>query len=90
MTLLLLLWACADETTCPDGSMTASDEGLVVTETEHPDGWGRADCVACHSQAALHRRACTPSVDMEALREEIADVGYETCTECHGDNGVAQ
>lgn len=87
--LLSLILGCADATTCPDGSMSASDEGLVVVESEHPDGWGRAECQSCHALDALHRRACTPSVDMEALREEIDAAGYETCTDCHGDNGVS-
>lgn len=87
--MLLLLLACANETTCPDGSMTASEEGLVVTEGEHPDGWGREDCETCHSEAALHRHACTPSVDMEELRTRVEEDGYTSCVECHGENGVS-
>jgi len=65
-----------------------SEEGLVVTPAEHPDGWGRPECGACHALAVVHLRECTDGVDYQELDEIVAADGYESCSECHGSNGV--
>ena len=52
MILLLFLFGCgAGE--CPAGSMLESEEGLVVTEAEHPAAWGEADCAGCHGDVGV-------------------------------------
>ncbi len=83
----LLLAACGDDP-CPRGAMTDSLEGLVVTEEEHPTGWGMATCAECHAFAGLHRVGCTPDMDLEAIRSWVAEDGEACCADCHGDNGV--
>jgi len=83
--LVGLLAGCA-EVPCED--MTRSEQGLVVTEAEHGIGWGEPSCYSCHLQAALHTRGCTPGVDLEAIREQVAaQAGTRGCAECHGPNG---
>ncbi len=66
-----------------------SPEGLILTIEEHPDGWGRVDCFACHPEFAIHQVDCTqgllPLEDIQALVEEE---GLAACPICHGDNGV--
>lgn len=84
--ILLALLACGTE--CDRGDMLASEEGIVVTEAEHPDGWGRGDCAGCHALDTVHRTSCTSGIDMDALRAQVADVGYDGCPACHGANGV--
>ena len=68
--------------------MGRSEEGLVVTPSEHPDGWGRADCGACHVLEVVHQRECTAGVDYLGLEEIVASDGYDSCSHCHGGNGV--
>lgn len=67
-----------------------SPEGLVLTEEEHPAGWGEDECVQCHALQSTHQVNCTSNdgLDMEGVREAASDGEYETCVSCHGDNGV--
>jgi hypothetical protein len=85
--LVLAAAGCADEP-CPEGSMLASEGGLVVTEAEHPLGWGSAECTDCHALPAIHLAGCTPEVDLVEAREEVDLLGLDSCATCHGDNGV--
>ena len=86
--LVLLALGCAADP-CPRGSMLESEGGLVVTEAEHPTGWGDPACADCHALDALHRQACTPDVDLDEVTAQVEASGEESCTTCHGDNGVA-
>ena len=86
---LLLLMACADDP-CPRGDMRDSKQGLVVTQAEHPTGWGQSECAACHATAALHQQACSEGVDMDAVRDLLDTGDADDCTSCHGGNGVGQ
>ena len=86
--LLLTLLACGGE--CPGGDMVASEGGLVVAASEHPTGWGNPDCTECHALVAIHRTSCGDDVDLLGVREIVATDGVAACSECHGDNGVAQ
>ena len=93
LTLLCLAWlplgllACDP---CPEIPMTEGVEGLVITPDEHPDGWGQDMCWSCHAYDALHRRGCSPGVDLGLVRELVEDEDLDSCADCHGDNGVAQ
>ena len=82
----VLLAACD---VCPEVPMTEGAEGLVITPDEHPDGWGEHECWACHASEALHRRGCSGGVDLVMVREQVDDEGLDSCSDCHGDNGVA-
>ncbi|MFT7519658.1 MAG: hypothetical protein ACI9MC_001800 [Kiritimatiellia bacterium] len=85
--LLLVLLVGCDEPPCTD--MTRSPGGLVVTAEEHVTGWGDAACHGCHALGALHRRGCTPGVDLDVLRIEVEQAGddSEACMSCHGELG---
>lgn len=83
--LPLLLSACDP---CPETAMTDGAEGLVITPEEHPDGWGQDECWSCHAWDALHRRGCSPGVDLVLVREQVEEEGLDSCSDCHGDNGV--
>ena len=90
LTLGLLGGACVPMTPCEDLDVTIgqSEEGLVVTPSEHPDGWGRGDCEACHPVEVVHFRECTDGVDYDRLWEQLQGDGYDACGECHGTNGT--
>ncbi len=84
---LHLLLGCGQDP-CPDGSMLDGEQGLVVTAAEHGGAYGVADCDACHARVTLHRTGCTPDVDLEAIQDMVDADGLESCSVCHGDNGV--
>lgn len=88
--LLAILCAAAGCETgdCPRGSLLDQQGGLVITAETHPDGWGEADCAACHPVASIHEVACTDGVDLQAIRDQVELDGYDGCVNCHGDNGV--
>lgn len=85
--LPLLAVGCAPPI-CEEGSMLDGELGLEISEAEHPEGWGHAECFACHSTAPLHREGCTPDVDYEALWDFVDAEGDACCVDCHGTNGV--
>jgi hypothetical protein len=83
------------------GNILNSPEGLVLVESEHPTGWGRPDCFACHEILNIHTvnrtglPDCPPPpatsvacVDLAAVRAIVAAQGQASCTLCHGWNGL--
>jgi hypothetical protein len=95
--LLLLLAGCASDGPGEDqdfGNLLASPEALVLTEEEHPTGWGRPqeECFACHPVQNIHmvNRTGLPDdvVDLDNVRAIVANMGSDSCPLCHGDNGV--
>lgn len=94
----LLLAGCGDISSDPEGedygNLLASPGGLVVLEEEHPDGWGRPDCFLCHNVNNIHNvnRTGLPDdvVDLEGVRAIVANQGEQSCSLCHGDNGVPE
>jgi hypothetical protein len=86
---LLLVCSCAGEP-CPRGAMTVSVGGLVVTEAEHPTGWGSATCADCHATDALHLQGCSPEVDLVEAQALVEAEGDASCAVCHGSNGAVE
>ena len=80
-----LMMGCADE--CEQGSMHDSPGGLFVTEIEHGEAWGAAECAECHGFYTLHQKGCTDGVDLAAVRDQVDRDGEQSCTTCHGFNG---
>lgn len=74
------------------GNLLASPGGLFVLQEEHPSGWGRAECFACHEVRNLHveNRTGLPDeeIDLPNVRAIIRNQGEASCALCHGDNGV--
>lgn len=55
---------------------------LLLTPKHGGDGsaWGKGKCSACHFKSRIHTEA-------HGIRDIVNDVGYSTCTGCHGQNG---
>lgn len=104
---LLLVAGCGDsaEPTSEDyGNLLNSPGGLLVLEEEHPTGWQRPDCLACHAVVNMHTvnrtglPSCSrvanpeqePCIDLAEIQEIIDHQGQSSCMLCHGDNGVPQ
>ncbi len=85
------------------GNLLNSPAGLVLVEEEHPTGWGRPDCFACHEIRNMHiaNRTGLPDcdavadpsfedcLDLAEIQSIIRNQGEEICADCHGANGVA-
>jgi len=72
------------------GNIFESSEGLILTEEDHPSGWGREDCFICHPLSEIHQEDRTELgiLPLEDIREFVNQEGPESCVICHGDNGV--
>ena len=91
--LILLIIGCVGEENEGQnfGNIFDSPEGLIVTEEEHPDGWGRSDCFACHPEFAIHQVDRTGGVlPLKDIQELVQEEGEAACPMCHGDNGVGE
>ena len=103
----LLVGGCGDnaEPTSENyGNLLNSPGGLLVLEEEHPTGWQRPDCFACHAMVNMHtvNRTGLPNcntlpdpppegcIDLAEIQEIIINEGPDSCMQCHGDNGVPQ
>ena len=74
------------------GNILASPAGLVLVESEHPTGWSRPECFACHEVRNIHtvNRTGLPDdvVDLANVRAIVTSGGEASCSQCHGTNGV--
>lgn len=67
----------------PDTSME-----IILTEDNHPEGWGLSACLLCHPVWLIHLTTEDPDVDLEEIREVVEEVGEASCMFCHGSNGT--
>jgi len=93
ITFLTLLLGCGetnDDEGQDFGNPFDSPQGLILTQEEHEDGWGRSECFACHPVEEIHRvdREGTEPFPLEGVREIVDEQGLNSCPICHGDNGV--
>lgn len=74
------------------GNLLASPGGLVVLQEEHPTGWTRPECFACHEIRNIHtvNRTGLPDdvADLAGVRAIVNSQGQASCPLCHGSNGV--
>ena len=90
--LLALLSCVSSDNEGQDfGDIFDSPEGTVLTEEEHPDGWGRSDCFVCHPLAVIHQVDRTGGqIPIDDIQEFVEQEGLASCPICHGDNGVVE
>ena len=74
------------------GNILAGVEGLILTEEDHPDGWGRQECFVCHPLEVIQQedRSGIGVLLLEDIREFTVQEGLASCPICHGDNGVPE
>ena len=76
---------------CQDyGNLFNSPSGLILVAGEHPTGWSRPDCFACHPVEDIHctNRTGIPTLDIEQVHAVVDSLGLASCPQCHGTNGV--
>lgn len=70
------------------GDISASPSSLILTESEHLQGWGRSECNICHVFTNIHIGTTAAGFNLADVRELVAAEGLSVCATCHGDNGV--
>ena len=71
------------------GNLLETEEQLILTETEHPGGWGRAECTLCHNLTNIHLVDRTGiNIDIATIHNRALAEGIAGCAACHGTNGV--
>jgi hypothetical protein len=88
--VFVLLWSCGHNDVGENyGDLTSTASGFVLTQEEHPQGWGRSECFACHIPANLHlvNRTSLSGIDLAAIRDLVRTQGETSCASCHGLNG---
>ncbi|MBI2486046.1 MAG: hypothetical protein HYW01_03630 [Deltaproteobacteria bacterium] len=92
--LIFLLLGCVggDDEGQNFGNIFEGTDGLMLNQEEHPDGWGRSECFACHPINEIHRedRTGTGVLPLEDIQEFVEQEGLDSCPICHGDNGVME
>ncbi len=63
--------------------VSLADNQILLTKTHGGDGsaWGQSDCLSCHVRRNIHATA-------PAIKDIVLNVGYASCTGCHGQNGT--
>ena len=92
LVLILFFTSCVsqDDNGQDWGNILAGVEGLILTEEDHPDGWGREDCFACHPLEVIHQedRSGLGVLLLKDIRKFTVQEGLASCPICHGDNNV--
>lgn len=92
--LLSLVSSCVSEEDGGQdwGNILDGVEGLILTEEDHPSGWGRQECFVCHPLEVIHQedRSGLGVLLLEDIREFTVQEGLASCPICHGDNGVPE
>ncbi|MBI4124578.1 MAG: hypothetical protein HY609_03330 [Deltaproteobacteria bacterium] len=88
---LLLLAACGENPVNEGenfGNLLNTSGGLVLTQAEHPTGWGHSECTLCHNLENIHLVDRTGITDIVAVHNRAISEGISGCAACHGTNGV--
>ena len=84
----LLLGACGDPRDLSEEMNTPPPVEYLLTEENHPDGYGLSECLFCHPIFQIHQKASNPNVDLEQIRKMVDQLGQDSCMFCHGRNGT--
>lgn len=85
--ILLLLVSCAenrDRESYPINSIA----DLTLTATNHPHGYGKSQCFICHVQVNIHYDDSLGTGLIPTAQELTRTQGLQSCSTCHGNNGV--
>ena len=102
LTGIALIYSCGGDG-LGDADVNYRDFGVNVavrsapylTEENHPDGWGKADCLGCHQNFKHTMATADLTVDQyqDMIETAINSVGaskaINICSACHGLNGVS-
>jgi hypothetical protein len=93
LALIFILLGCVggDDEGQNLGNIFQGTDGLVLTQEEHPDGWGRSECFGCHPINEIHREDRTGAgFPLKDIQKFVEQEGLNSCPICHGDNGVTE
>jgi hypothetical protein len=93
--LCVLVAGCETDDRCAGvADLARSPAGLTITQQEHSEGWGHAQCFQCHQAWRIHRVSCSSFgddsnlIDLQKITDQVDPADTTTCIGCHGANGV--
>lgn len=70
------------------GLRTSAD--LTLTENNHPHGFGQTECFVCHNPGNIHNVNRLGDSSFSLAKDLVNARGLQSCSGCHGRNGVTQ
>lgn len=86
--ILFVCGSCSVERQYDNYSMTQAD--LTLTANNHPHGYTRSQCFSCHLPQNIHQVDRVGAPSFAYARSLVESQGLNSCSGCHGYNGVAQ
>lgn len=83
---VFILSACSVEKQYDNYSMTSAD--LTLTAVNHPHGYQRSVCFSCHLPQNIHQVDRLGAPGFPYARALVEQNGMNSCSGCHGYNGV--
>jgi len=80
--------SCGDPNDFSEVGPPPSRVQVVLTQENHEEGWGLAECLLCHPIFKIHQKSSDPNLDLEEIRRFVEQRGQASCTFCHGGNGA--
>jgi len=62
--------------------------GVTLTESNHPHGYKKSECLSCHVPANIHQEDRINSNSVGLARSLVEKYGAQYCWTCHGTNGL--
>lgn len=84
--LALALVGCGSQRQYEVYQMTLSD--LQVNSYNHPHGYGKSECFACHIPSNIHNTDRLGAPSFPLAKALVEQQGLASCSGCHGANGV--
>ena len=61
---------------------------ITLDRENHPNGYGQNQCFYCHIKANIHQVDRYGDPLFDSAKELVETDGLNSCSLCHGDNGV--
>lgn len=84
--VILFLAGCGVQRQYESYPMTLAD--LTITTQNHPHGYGKSECFACHLPSNIHNVDRIGAPSFAIAKTLVTQQGLASCAGCHGTNGV--
>lgn len=83
----LLITSCGVQPQSEDYQVSSMSD-LILTQSNHPHGYGQSECFACHVKTNIHNSNALNPQSVELARRLVDQQGIASCRGCHGGNGI--
>lgn len=82
-----LVLGCGDNNRYEDYHFQSAGD-IVLTEQNHPHGYGKSECFYCHVKVNIHQKDRLGNSAVGLARQLVEQSGISSCSGCHGKNGL--